>query len=1034
MSKNKKFLTALLTCATCACIGIGATNALAKSDISMPTAVAEETAKEVPANVTVYDITEIGMPTIAVAPTYYKCGQLPATENVAVKFNYTFTGAEDYVRINIASTSDIDAMGANQMKLMLYKSFIGFSYLDWDGFVGDNYSINFVNGTTYEFEVGYFDDNNDGKDTWYCKLDGEIVLWYDTADLTNVTLSKGNNFAVFSSVGVSQFSTTIKAAEAKVVEMVDALGKDYEILNGSKTFDVGVTDDYTVKTRIYLGTGYNVSFFLNTDGNGCNGQPFGGATSFRLMAGTEVQWGWPGAWHITNAGTWYGKTLEAGNTYDLEFGIKSIDGTTYNAFVSIDGDVWEFAASTNDPVFHGGYGTKVGISGNAVILEKSTATCEHSFAWTEPDTNDKMDYKCECGIVLDSKVLHTLPDNIKVYDWDEISTGYTPGATGNTFNVGEIPQKDNVAIEFNYTFTPCGDYVRFNIACTDSAYAFQDNTIKLMMYDTFFGFSYLDWSGFIGEKYNHSLVSGNTYQIQVGCFDDDGDGYDTWYCTVDGEIVLWLNLANHPELSIAKGDYVAVYTTAGMDKFAPVTVNPQTELDISDMGVDYIVVSGNEAWELGVDKYYTLKTRIYLQAGYDVIFYLNTDGTGANDSPYGGATSIRLKDGVEVQWGWPGAWSITNAGTWYGKTLESGKSYDVELGIQNVIDGTYKVFLSIDGSVWEFKATTNDALFHGAYGTKLGVSAANAVLFEKSTATCEHNVVDANKLVGCQRIGKACSVCDITLDFAWEHDYVSNAAVAPTCDTDGNIAYSQCSRCSQMINAEGTVITSVVDEKLGHDYQLQEEVSATCTSEGVAMHYTCSRCSKLFDTDEAKTEISEPAPINKSAHNMTHYEAVAATCVASGTIEFWQCSLCSNFYSDADGLTEVAEENLETTLASHNYGEWIPQVDATVDVEGTYGHYHCEVCGKNFDEDFAEMQSIVIPKLPNDSSSDDTSTDSNDSSVDSNDSPVDSNGSSVNSGSNDTASSGCFGSVGSLSLGVVAMGIAALFLKKKKED
>ena len=1178
MSKSKKLLTALLACTACTCIGVGANAMISAYDMPMAIVAADETAKVVPSNVTVYDITEIGMPTVAVAPTYYKCGKMPATENVAVKFNYTFEGADDYVRINIASTSDIDAMGSNQMKLMLYKEFIGFSYKDWDGFVGDNYYINFQHGTTYEFEVGYFDDNDDGKDTWYCKLDGEIVLWYDTANLEDVTLSKGDNFAVFcsfgvhqfataikpkavpdsvtvydisevgtasagvagvyynygslptkdnsavkfnytfngtggdyvrmniastsdldpfgnpqiklmlfetfmgfsygdwnefvgenyehnftqgttyefeignfdddndgydtwyckvdgeivlwfdtadksdisfvkgdyfaiySAVGVDQIATTIKPVETTVIEMGDVLGEaDYEVLNGTKLIDVGVQDNYVVKTRIYLGESYEVMFYLNTDGSGCNGHAFGGGTSFRLKAGTDVMWGWPGAWHITNAGTWFGKVLEANKTYDLEFGVKSIEGSTYNTFVSIDGVVWEFAGTPNEAVFHGGIGTKVGINASKVILEKSTADCDHAFAWTEPDLNDKMEYKCECGIVMDSKVLHTLPENITVYDWDEICTGYTAGATPNTYNAGTIPQKDNVAVEFNYTFTPCGDYVRFNIACTDSTYAFMDNTIKLMMYDDFFGFSYLDWSGFLTDYYYHSLVAGNTYKIQVGCFDDDNDGYDTWYCTIDGEIVLWLNLANHPDLPIAKGDYVAIYTVAGLDKFAPVTEAAQTTLDISDMGVDYMVINGNQAIELGMDKNYTLKTRVYLQPGYELYFFLNTDGTGANGFPYGGATSIRLKDGVEVMWSYPGAWNITNIGTWYGKVLEAGKSYNIEVGMKNVVGNTYSVFISIDGAVWEFKATTSEAVFHGNYGTKLGISAANAVLFEKSTATCEHNVVDANKLVGCQRIGKACSVCNITLDFAWEHDYVSYAAVAPTCEADGNIAYKQCSRCSEMLNADGVVITSAVDAKLGHDYQLQQEVSATCTSAGVAMHYTCSRCDKLFDADEAKTEISAPAAIEQLSHNMTHYDATAATCATAGTIEFWQCAICNKFYSDANGATEVAEADLETALAAHNYGEWIPQIDATVDAEGTLGHYHCNVCGKNFDEDHNEMDSIVIAKLPQQTNEpkDDT--------------PV-------------SSMFGCAGTVSGLSIGVLALGVAGLFLGKKKED
>lgn len=47
---------------------------------------------------------------------------------------------------------------------------------------------------------------------------------------------------------------------------------------------------------------------------------------------------------------------------------------------------------------------------------------------------------------------------------------------------------------------------------------------------------------------------------------------------------------------------------------------------------------------------------------------------------------------------------------------------------------------------------------------------------------------------------------------------------------------------------------------------------------------------------------------------------------------------------------------------SHEYGEWIEQVDATCDAVGTLGHYHCNGCGKNFDKDHNELDDLVIAK------------------------------------------------------------------------
>ena len=388
-----------------------------------------------------------------------------------------------------------------------------------------------------------------------------------------------------------------------------------------------------------------------------------------------------------------------------------------------------------------------------------------------------------------------------------------------------------------------------------------------------------------------------------------------------------------------------------------------------------------------------------------------------------------MQDGAEVQWSWPGAWNLTNAGVWSGKTLEAGKAYNIEIGIKNVIEDKYAIFISIDGEVWEVVATMHEDVFHGELGTKLGIASANAVLFESPSATCAHNIVDVNVQIGCQTATKACSNCQVAIDFVWSHDYTSVDAVEATCDVAGNIAYQICNTCHTMIDANGNTVTDVVVDALGHNYELHAEVSATCSTEGTAAHYTCSACDKYFDIDESKTEIEAPATLAMSAHSMTHYDAVSGTCATQGTIEFWQCSICNKFYADANGTTEVAEDDLATTFGSHVYGEWIPQVDATVDAEGTYGHYHCDVCDKNFNQGFGEMDSIVIPKLPNSS---DTNNDSSDKPADSS-KPGDIGTDSTDSNDSNIFS-GCFGSISGLSVGMITLGVVGLFLKKKKED
>ena len=67
-----------------------------------------------------------------------------------------------------------------------------------------------------------------------------------------------------------------------------------------------------------------------------------------------------------------------------------------------------------------------------------------------------------------------------------------------------------------------------------------------------------------------------------------------------------------------------------------------------------------------------------------------------------------------------------------------------------------------------------------------------------------------------------------------------------------------------------------------------------------------------------------------------------ATCIAEAV-----CKDCGTAYGE---------------LGDHNYGTWINEVAATCTKQGTLGHYHCNVCGKDFDADHNVLNSLVIEK------------------------------------------------------------------------
>ena len=187
-----------------------------------------------------------------------------------------------------------------------------------------------------------------------------------------------------------------------------------------------------------------------------------------------------------------------------------------------------------------------------------------------------------------------------------------------------------------------------------------------------------------------------------------------------------------------------------------------------------------------------------------------------------------------------------------------------------------------------------------------------------------------------------------------EHNLTKTEAVAATCETDGNIAYWTCSKCSKLFSdAEGKneiTLEATVVKATGHDWgewvvtkaatqeadgeetrtckndashtetrtipkvtcehnlTKTEAVAATCETNGNIAYWTCSQCGKLFNDAEGKNEITLEATVVKARHTLTKVEAKAATQTEPGNIEYWTCSVCGKLFSDAEGKNEITQE------------------------------------------------------------------------------------------------------------------------------
>ena len=136
-----------------------------------------------------------------------------------------------------------------------------------------------------------------------------------------------------------------------------------------------------------------------------------------------------------------------------------------------------------------------------------------------------------------------------------------------------------------------------------------------------------------------------------------------------------------------------------------------------------------------------------------------------------------------------------------------------------------------------------------------------------------------------------------------------------------------------------------IDLTADHNHVETNRVEADCENDGT-ITYICDDCGN------EKTET-----ITATGHTYGEWiDEISATCESEGTLGHYNCSVCyKNFDADKNVLESLVIEAL-----GHNYGEWIGEIPASCEGEGTLGHYNCSVCDKDFDADKNVLESLVI--------------------------------------------------------------------------
>lgn len=220
------------------------------------------------------------------------------------------------------------------------------------------------------------------------------------------------------------------------------------------------------------------------------------------------------------------------------------------------------------------------------------------------------------------------------------------------------------------------------------------------------------------------------------------------------------------------------------------------------------------------------------------------------------------------------------------------------------------------------------------------------------------------------------------------------AAVAPTCEEGGNLAYWHCADCGNYYadkdgkldsTAASTTNAPFLLSALGHDYQGQPYKSDATGHWQVCKHDGCTQeTAHQAHSGNGATCVAESkcatcgyklADKNPNNHaNPTLHDAVAPTCTQPGNDAYWHCADCGKYFADKNGDmdTSKAYDTNDCFLKSaldHDFTEKLVDdahlKSAATCTESAVYYYDCSRCdthskdktfesGKPLGHDFTE--------------------------------------------------------------------------------
>ncbi len=158
------------------------------------------------------------------------------------------------------------------------------------------------------------------------------------------------------------------------------------------------------------------------------------------------------------------------------------------------------------------------------------------------------------------------------------------------------------------------------------------------------------------------------------------------------------------------------------------------------------------------------------------------------------------------------------------------------------------------------------------------------------------------------------------------HNLTLVLAVSATCTQEGHSAYYECGECHKYFNdSEGTdeivnkdsVNVAITAHTLDHIVA----VEPSCTTNGNVEYYECTVCHDYFRDSNGSAKIEDKdSVIVLARHDLTNIPYVAPDCTTAGNIEYYECGVCHKYFSDNQGANEIADKaSVIIPSPGHNY-------------------------------------------------------------------------------------------------------------------